>query len=168
MRQPADWGGQHVVDSNNTGSIDTTGSGSVSDSLGGVYVSGPGPASQYGNISPVPVTGQPPTPDPLRFMPKPSQPAAAPAPSSTSGKNATTTYYPGYYASGLSLSGTAVLSPGIYYINGNFSTNTGTVTGNGVMIFIDANGSLSLAGNGSVTLVPSTYFWRRFLAKSVQ
>jgi hypothetical protein len=66
---------------------------------------------------------------------------------------------PGYYANGLSLSAgyNAVFQPGIYYMNGTFSINgnpSSSLTGSGVMIFIGPSGSLSLAGNGSVTLSP--------------
>jgi hypothetical protein len=72
-----------------------------------------------------------------------------------------TTYYPGYYANGLSLTGnfTAVFQPGTYYMDGTFKVNgnsSSSLTGSGVMIFVGPSGSLDLGGNGSVTLSPPT------------
>jgi hypothetical protein len=153
-------GGSIIANTNNAGgAIYVGGSGaSVTDPSGEIDVSGPTASSGGGTVSPTPLLNQAPTPDPFRLIPEPSQPANAPAPTTSSG---VTTYYPGYYPTGLSLTGgyTAVFQPGIYYMNGAFKVNgngSSSVTGNGVMFFIGANGSLDLGGNGAVTLSPPT------------
>ncbi len=152
-------GGNIIVDSNSSSGITVSGKNAlVTDPSDGILSSSPtSPGySGSGSVSPTPVTSQPPTPDPLRFIPEPSQPANAAAPTSSGG---TTTYYPGYYPSGLSLTGgyTAVFQPGTYYMDGTFKVNgngSSSLTGNGVMIVIGPNGSLDLGGNGAVTLSP--------------
>jgi hypothetical protein len=152
--------GNIIVDSSSSAGITVSGKNAVvTDPSGGIDVSGPAPGfSGSGSVSPAPTTNQPTTPDPLRFIPEPSQPAAAPS-STTS--NGVTTYYPGYYPSGLSLTAgyTAVLQPGLYYMGGTFKVNgngSSSLTGSGVTIFAGTGGSLDLGGNGSVTLSPQT------------
>jgi hypothetical protein len=149
-----------VVDSNSASAIVTSGShATVSAPTPGqqILVTG-NPGFSGSNITPTPIPGQPPMPDPLRFLPQPSQPANAPAPTSSNG---VTTYSPGYYPTGLTLTGgyTAVFQPGIYYMNGTFrvnGNNSSSLTGSGVMIYIGANGSLDIGGNGNVSLSPET------------
>jgi hypothetical protein len=153
-------GGSIVDNSSSSSAITVNGKHAAVEDPGGVYTSGGSPGySGSGTVSPAPTVNQPPTPDPLRFLPEPSQPANAASPTTSNG---TTTYYPGYYPSGLSLSGnygSVVFQPGTYYMNGPFSINgnpSTSVAGSGVMIFIDANASLKIAGNGSVALSPPT------------
>jgi Flp pilus assembly protein TadG len=147
-----------VVNDNSSSAITTSGNNAVvTDSNSSILVGG-SPGYSGSGISPTPIPNQTPTPDPLRFLPELSQPSAAPA-STTS--NGVTTYYPGYYPNGLSLTGgyTAVFQSGNYYMGGTFKVNgngSSSLTGSGVMIFIGPNGSLDMGGNGSVTLSPPT------------
>jgi hypothetical protein len=153
--------GDIIVNSNSSSGITTSGSKSIiSDSNDPILASGAAPLNLgSGTVNPTPTPGQTPTPDPLRFLPFPSpKPADAPAPTTSNG---VTTYYPGYYASGLNLTGgyTAVFQSGTYYMDGTFKVNgngSSSLTGSGVMIVIGPNGSLNLGGNGSVTLSPLT------------
>jgi hypothetical protein len=153
-------GGNIIVDSNSSSGITAVGSNAiVTDPSDGIYVSGPSPGySGGGLVSPAPIVNQPSTPDPLRFIPEPSQPSAAPAATTANG---VTTYYPGYYANDPKLTGsygTVVFQPGLYYmaagltINGNSNTS---LTGNGVTFFI-ASGTLKMGGSGNLTLSPPT------------
>jgi Flp pilus assembly protein TadG len=147
-----------VDDSKSSSAILTSGSNAViTDASPGQPIDVTGGFSG-GGITPSPTTGVTPMADPLRFLPVPTQPANAPAATTSNG---VTTYYPGYYPSGLSLTGgyTAVFSPGTYFMNGAFKVNgnsSSALTGSGVMIYVDGSGSVSIAGNGSVTLSPPT------------
>jgi Flp pilus assembly protein TadG len=151
--------GSIVVDSNSASAITTSGShGVISDANPGQILVTGNPGYSGSGISPTPTPSQPPTPDPLRTLAAPTQPSAAPAPTTSGG---VTTYYPGYYANGLSLTGgyKAVFSPGTYFMNGTVTVNgnpSSSLTGNGVTIYLDPNATLSLGGNGNVTLSPPT------------
>jgi Putative Flp pilus-assembly TadE/G-like len=81
--------------------------------------------------NPTPVEGMPAAADPLAYLTAP--PAnGAPQPATVTG-NAR----PGYYGSGLSISGSTLFSPGVYYVSGNLTfTSGGTVTGDGVMFYV--------------------------------
>jgi hypothetical protein len=151
--------GSIVVDSSSSSGIITSGKNAlVSDPNGPILVSG-NPGFSGGGVSPAPIPSQPPMADPLRWLPQPTQPANAPA--ATPNADGSFTYYPGYYPNGIRLTGGSVfvLQPGVYYMNGPFTVNgnaSSSLTGTNVMIFIDANASLSLGGNGKVTLSPPT------------
>jgi Flp pilus assembly protein TadG len=152
-------GGNIIVDSNSSSAITLSGKNALVTDPDGILVSGAAPGySGNGTISPAPVTGQSPTADPYRLIPEPSVPANAP---SSTTANGVTTYYPGYYPSGLSLTGgyTAVFQSGLYYMNGTFKVNgngSSSLTGTGVTIFADASASIDIGGNGNVTLTPQT------------
>jgi Flp pilus assembly protein TadG len=153
-------GGSIVVDSNSSSGIVTSGSRAVVTDIGQPILVSGNPGYSGGGVSPTPTPSQPPTPDPLRFLPEPSVPSPPPSPNPTT-SGGVDYYSPGYYASGLKLSGgyTAVMQPGIYYMDGAFDVNgngSSKLTGNGVMIFIGASGSISLAGQGQVILSPPT------------
>jgi Flp pilus assembly protein TadG len=146
-----------IVDSSSSSAIVTAGANAVvTDATPGqpILVTG-NPGYSGGGISPTPTPSQPRTADPLRFLPQPTQPANAPSPTTTGG---VTTYYPGYYPNGLPLTGgDNVLQQGTYYMNGTFKVSgNASLSGSGVLIYADSNASLSLAGNGSVTLSPPT------------
>jgi hypothetical protein len=113
------------------------------------------------------VLGQPPTPDPLAYLPPPPIPAAAPAPTIVNIKGIKTyTYYPGLYTSNggnpaISNSGQdiVILSPGIYYLQGGFTYNaSGGLTATGVMLYNDPGTSqsqgITITGQGVVTMSP--------------
>jgi hypothetical protein len=150
--------GPIIVDSNSASAITASGANSViTDPNNPIDVTGVPGVSGGGTISPTPTSGQPPTPDPLRFIPEPAKPSAG---TSTIDANGIIQLTPGYF-SGNSLkfgaSDSVNMAPGIYYVDGAFTVNgnnSSTFTGSNVMIFIDPNGSLSLGGNGSVTLSP--------------
>src|SRR5579883_2343634 len=95
-----------------------------------VYVSG---SYSPGNVTPVPITGTVPVPDPLAYWTAPTPSGAcASNPNLSSG-----TVSPGCYH-GLTLSGSVTMSPGLYIIqNGalNLNGSGSGITGNGVTIF---------------------------------
>src|SRR5262249_357650 len=70
------------------------------------------------------------------------------------------TLNPGLYIGGISIAGQAnvTLNPGIYYMQGGGFSISGqaNVTGSGVMIYNDGGGSLSITGQGAITLSPTT------------
>jgi hypothetical protein len=111
--------------------------------------------------------GNPPTPDPLAYLPPPPMPSLAPAPTIVNNQGVKTyTYYPGLYTSNgnnpaISNSGQdiVIMQPGIYYLQGGFSYNaSGGLTANGVMIYNDPGSSqsqgISITGGGTVTMSP--------------
>ncbi|MBC6982144.1 pilus assembly protein TadG-related protein [Caulobacter sp. 17J80-11] len=111
-------------------------------SVGGVALSG---ANLTMTECDAPVTQAPPVADPYRNVPEPS--ASGPCKPDV---GATRT--PGIYCSGMSLSGTVNLQPGVYVVTGgNLKINANTkVMGEGVTIFF--NGSSSPQINGSATI----------------
>jgi putative Flp pilus-assembly TadE/G-like protein len=81
----------------------------------------------------------------------------------------TVTLSPGNYCGGISVTGGASvhLNPGVYVIDGgsfsaggNGGNSSGTITGDGVTIFLTGSGSnyatVQIAGNGAVTITPPT------------
>jgi Flp pilus assembly protein TadG len=154
------WNAPIVVDSNSSSAITVSGTHSVvADPSPNQPILDFGGYSGSGTVNPTPTPLAVPTPDPLRFLPEPSSTMAA---GTITNKNGVTTLTPGYFGSSSNLTfnnKTVVLNPGIYYIDTAFSVqgnSSGSVTGNGVMLFISTNGSLSLAGQGTVTLSPPT------------
>lgn len=134
-------------------------SGNATVSVPTIIASGTITASGNGNVtcspSPCKQSGAPQVPDP--FSSAYGNALTVPT-GGTAGSVKGTTYSPGTYASGLSLSGNVsyTLSPGIYYVAGSISISGGvTVTGNGVTLI--STGGISMSGNSSVTLTaPST------------
>jgi hypothetical protein len=131
--------GCRIVDNSNL----AVGGGSISATSIGV-----GGECGFGGCSganPTPVTGIPAAGDPLAYLATP--PAnGTPQPATVSG-NA----QPGYYGSGLNITGDTTFRPGVYYISGNLTfTNPGTVTGNGVMFYI-AGGTVNWGNAGNLT-----------------
>jgi hypothetical protein len=108
------------------------------------------------------VLGNPPTPDPLSYLPPPTMPANAPPPDKVDlgGGVKQYTYHPGFYPNGISNSGqdVVILMSGIYYIRNGFKYNaSGGLTATGVMIYNDASGQsdgVSITGGGVVTMTP--------------
>jgi hypothetical protein len=151
--------GNIIVNSNSSAAIDVAGNNSlVSDTNRPIDVAGNPGYSGAGSVTPTPTPLQTPTADPLRLIPEPGLPAAAPAPTTANG---VTTYSPGYYPSGLSLTGgyNAVFQSGIYYMGGAFTVNgnnSSQLSGSGVMVFAGPSGSLNVGGNGIVDLSPPT------------
>ena len=94
--------------------------------------------------------------DPYADLTEPANPANAPNPT---GPNNNKTYYPGYYPTGLSFSGNGTnnFQPGVYVLNGDFSTAGGvTLNGTGVTFVMRANRTVSMNGNGTINLQAPT------------
>jgi len=120
-----------------------------------------------GNLNPTPITGVAPGADPLAFLPKPSFSTSSclsdPHPNPGGGASVSlgptvaggTICYNGLSASG---SGTVVLSPGVYVINGGFSqAGSVQISGTDITVYLAApNGSLSLTGSGALNLSAPT------------
>ncbi len=101
------------------------------------------------------VTGASAVSDPLSFL-------AAPDPATLTPRGSIPGYgsfamSPGVYSGGVSVGGgsTVTMNPGVYYMKGgSFSiANGATVTGSGVMIYVDnGGGQVSFQGGGNITL----------------
>jgi len=144
-------GGSVVVNSTDSSAVSTSGSLTAS----AFYIAG----NYSGDLTTTPIpnniqTGASAMGNPLAYIPTPSIPSAAPNPTPS---GSVMTYYPGLYPSGLPISSNAVLSSGLYYVQGDFSAS-GTLNSaaGGVMIYLDGTGLLSLTGTGAVTLSPMT------------
>lgn len=152
-----------VVDSASTNALQLTGSGSIqalSIGLVGNYQK-----TGSGTISPTPITGIAPEPNPLAYLAAPSfsassclaNPRFTGSSSNTIGPPIAggTVCYNGISNTG---SGSLTLQPGTYIINGAFSvTGSGSVSGSDVTIYLAApNGSLSLTGSGALNLTAPT------------
>ena len=152
-----------LVDSAAGNAIRMTGSSGITAQSIGIV--GGWSASGGASMSPAPISGIAPAPDPLAFLPVPSFTSGAclPDPHITSG--ATHTIGPAISGGtvcydGLSVSGSSAvtLTPGLYIINGGFSmTGSGTITGTDVTFYLAApNGSASLSGSGSLNISAPT------------
>jgi hypothetical protein len=160
------------------GTVDVTDPSGYTGSGGSIYVDSTGPdaVNQNGNhaeatapsayvaqtgSAPAGLTvtsgsvnmGAPQITDPLSYLPAPSQPAA--------GTQSGSTYSPGYFANGISLSGQSsiTLQPGIYYLGGSGLSLSGqaSISGSGVMIYLTGSkASIDLSGQGTVNLSPMT------------
>jgi Flp pilus assembly protein TadG len=154
-----------IVDSNAPDAATATGNGtcicSEFDVTGVPGTSGSG--TWKGTI----LSGQAPTPDPLRYLPEPdpsTMVVQSKNPTHVSGTN-TTTLKPGVYKGGITVTGQGalVMEPGIYYMDGGgFSfSGQGGMTAVGVMIVNapNSNGSsevISINGTGAINFSPPT------------
>ncbi|BCM21821.1 pilus assembly protein TadG-related protein [Mesorhizobium sp. J8] len=101
-----------------------------------------------------PITDALPVSDPFASLPAPA--ATNPCQTINNGKQAQT-LQPGTYCSGMSLSGTVTLSPGVYVVQGNMKINANAVVlGSGVTIFMAGSNTVSINGNATVTLSAPT------------
>ncbi|QKC99678.1 hypothetical protein EB231_19405 [Mesorhizobium sp. NZP2298] len=114
-------------------------------SAGGVSLNNP-----VTTVCPAPITQALPAADPFADLPTP----AASNPCQNTNKS---TLKPGTYCSGLSLSGSVTLQPGVYVVQGNLKINANaSVTGSGVTIFMSGSSTVSMNGNASVQLSAPT------------
>lgn len=114
-------------------------------SAGGVSLNNP-----VATVCPAPITQALPVADPFADLPTP----AASNPCQNTNKS---TLKPGTYCSGLSLSGSVTLQPGVYVVQGNLKINANaSVTGSGVTIFMSGSSTVSMNGNASVQLSAPT------------
>jgi Flp pilus assembly protein TadG len=158
-------GGSIVIDSSNRQAGVLTGNGNISAPNVNFY--GNYNTTGSGEFASTVKTGVAPTADPLLSLPVPD-PTTMTVQSSNNyqvSSSGNYTLQPGVYRGGISLSGpspgTVTLMPGIYYMQGGgFSISGGlSVSGSGVTIYnapVKNNESVSLSGNGSLTLSPPT------------
>ncbi|WP_167392205.1 pilus assembly protein TadG-related protein [Mesorhizobium sophorae] len=113
---------------------------------GGVSLSNP-----VTTVCAAPITQALPAADPFADLPAP----AASNPCQNANKS---TLKPGTYCSGLSLSGTVTLQPGVYVIqSGDFKVNANAnVSGDGVTIYLAGSSRVSMNGNATVSLSAPT------------
>src|SRR5262245_9210923 len=153
-----------IVDSNSPSATVVTGGGSITapefDVTGvpGTSLSG------GGTINGTVLDGQPPTPDPLAYLPEPD-PSTMTVQSKKTVKlqnQGSLSLQPGVYQGGINVTGgNLTLAPGIYYMDGGgFSfSGTGSLSAPGVMI-VNAPQSNSdvvgITGTGAINLSPIT------------
>jgi hypothetical protein len=160
-----------VANSANPLAYDLTGNATVSAAYHDI--AGTLAATGSNLIGPVNMN-MPPTADPLRALTAPdptAYPVQAASPTSVSGGSVTlpvntgggVTLQPGVYRGGISISGNAAvtLAPGVYILDGGGLQVSGnaSLTGNGVLLYNtggSAAGSITLGGNGTITLTPLT------------
>ena len=146
------------VDSSSTSALTINNSGKGTASTFDIV----GNYKQDGSWSPITgsiVTGAKYVADPLATLAAPS--TSGLTSQSTSLQNyGTHTINPGIYVGGLTISGgTYTLNSGTYYMQGgSFTINNGaTVSGSGVMIYVDSSGGgISFQGGGKITLSAPT------------
>lgn len=110
------------------------------------------------SISPTPLTGQPPTPDPLAQL-SPPDPSVLPFfPGRTIKGNDIVTLRPGVYTGPIRVEGNAkvTLQPGIYILKGGLLVSGNSqIEGEGVLIYNEI-GRIEVQGNGKVKLSAQT------------
>jgi hypothetical protein len=164
-------GASMIVDSNSPTAANASGGGtaiaSEFDITGTPGISGNG--TFIG-----PIVNQPPTPDPLAYLPEPDPAKLGLTVQSTSQVHpsvagTTTVLFPGVYQGGIKVTGGAslYLNPGVYIMQGGgfaFSgapngTGVSQLTAQGVMIVnqpVKSSDTISITGNGQVTISPMT------------
>jgi Flp pilus assembly protein TadG len=97
---------------------------------------------------------------PMTQLPQAADPYKSVPPPTASGncKNSNgNTLQPGNYCSGLNLSGTVNLNPGVYYVSGDVKINANAnIHGSGVTIYLAGSSSVTMNGNATVTLSAPT------------
>ena len=150
-----------VVNSSSSSAVNLSGSASITAKSIGIV--GGSSVSGSASLKPTPVHGIAPVSNPLSYLQAPTYNAASclANPNVTSTKtigptvSGGTVCYNGLTASG---SGTLTLNPGVYVINGGFSSSGSiAINGSGVTIYLAApSGSLSLSGSGVFNLTAPT------------
>ncbi|MGQ9521042.1 MAG: pilus assembly protein TadG-related protein [Candidatus Fervidibacter sp.] len=110
------------------------------------------------SVIPIPLTGQPPTPDPLAQL-SPPDPSGLPVfPGRTIRGNDAVTLQPGVYEGPVRVEGNAkvILQPGIYILKGGLLVSGNSqIEGEGVLIY-NESGRIEVQGNGKVKLSAQT------------
>lgn len=156
-----------VINSGSANALSLTGSSSIQalsiGIVGGYSVVG------SGTLNPTPVTGVAPAPNPLAYITAPVYTASACL--ADPHYTGSTSYTIGPSTSGgtvcyngLSIvgSGSLTLNPGVYVINGAFSsTGSGSISGSAITIYLaPPSGSLSMTGSGALNLsAPTSGTW---------
>ncbi len=158
--------GKIIVDSNSPTGAVVTGGGSLTspefDLSGSPGWSTSGGGTFNGTIN----SNQPPTPDPLAYLPEPDPTTLGLTTQSNHQvklqNSGSLSLQPGVYDGGINVTGGSLtLAPGIYYMNnGGFSfSGTGNLTAAGVMIVAMPNqnsDTISITGSGVIDLTPMT------------
>jgi hypothetical protein len=151
-----------IIDSNNSEGASLSGSAVLK--AANIYITGGSNLTGGAEIKGAVSYGVPPTPDPLASLPVPD-PSTMPVISSSTltYSSGTHTLSPGVYNGGIVLNSPAqaILTPGIYYLNGGGLTVTGGagLTGNQVMIYnnsLDNGDKITISGSGTLKLTPPT------------
>lgn len=116
-------------------------------SVGGVRVNSSVTMTQCSS----PIVDAPPVADPFSAIPAPERSGSCKnTPHNPTGPY---TLSPGQYCKGMSISGTASLEPGVYYIDGDFDISANSsLTGAGVTLYITGSGRVTVNGNATVNL----------------
>jgi hypothetical protein len=154
-------GAPFIVDSNSSTAMSGSGTVSVSPDQAIDITGVPGYTglTVNGTVN----NGQPPTPDPLAYLPQPSSAGMTTYNKVNAAGNKVVTISPGDYSGGISISGQAslIMNPGIYIMDGGgFSfTGLGSLSAIGVMIVNMPQKSsdiININGSGSINLSPMT------------
>jgi hypothetical protein len=116
-----------------------------------------------GCTTPNPVTGIPPSADPLAYLVPPGVGACLPNPNVNQPGGPPVTLVPGTYCAGITVQPTNVVAvifaPGLYVLTGAPGLQlqgTGNVTGGGVTFYITGGGSVQMTTTGTVNLSAPT------------
>jgi hypothetical protein len=138
------------INSPSSSALRITGSGGITATKTSIVGGYSGGASK---VSPSATTGSPASSDPLSGLAEPSSGSC----NNNFSSNTNTFIYPGTYCGSFSITGgTAKFQPGIYYFKNatvSISSNA-SVTGSGVLFFLDKDSTFSLTAGGSVSLSP--------------
>jgi len=153
-----------IVDSTAPDAISATGGGHITVSSDKeIDVSGSPGVSGSGTVTGTIKTNQPPTPDPLAYLPEPSPSGATSYNKVNVAGNRVETVSPGVFRGGISVSGqgSLIMNPGIYFMDGGgFSfTGSGSLSAIGVMIVnLPSSNSdrININGSGAITISPMT------------
>jgi hypothetical protein len=152
-----------IVDSSDPAAVTVTGGGTVT----ATEIDVTGTPGISGTVNAPVNSGQPPTPDPLVYLPPPDT-STMPVYNAVHLSSGTLTINPGVYQGGISVSGGSstnptilIMNPGIYVMQGGGFTlkGWGTLTAIGVMIYNAPQSNsdvINFAGNGAFTLSPPT------------
>ncbi len=146
--------GSIIVNSSSSNALTASGSSSISAQQ--ILIVGNYTISGSASITPTPLTGQSPMPDPLASLPPPSTSGLPTYPGQTI--TGTSILNPGIYTGQIRVlsTGTAILRPGIYILRGGLSViGFGRCTGSGVMLY-NENGVISISGSADVNISPPT------------
>lgn len=108
------------------------------------------------SVTPTPLTGQAPTPDPLASLPPPSANGLPVFPGRTIGGNDSVTLQPGIYTGQIKVEGnaTVTLQPGIYIFRGGLLVSGNSILRGSEVLLYNENGQIEVQGNGVFLLSP--------------
>jgi len=73
------------------------------------------------------------------------------------GGGGTTTFTPGLYCGDMNFTSDNILEPGVYFIEGDFAENGGTITGDGViLVYMNSDSTFDFRGNGDLAITAPT------------